>query len=484
MVYTGGLQGPVLYSCRHAAEGVALSQSDTVVAQPVWNAVLDAIERYNELVLQDPDLDEAGCAQLKAELVDKHAAFGSRPLCTVLRPNFITPSQHNLMAEVCAVLDSAGGKIRDWLLAHPDLWEDWGLSDQERTLAAIEPGYQHISITGRWDAFLTRGELHFVEFNAEAPTGIGYNDVLVDFFNRLSVMRTFNRRYWIRPFPCRYRLKDSLLSVYREWGGEHEPTIAIVDWTDLPTIHEFEILRHFFSARGHKTYVVDPRELEYRRGILSYNGDPIHLVYRRVLVNDCVKRQDDVATLVRAVQDGAVCMINSFRTALTHRKAFFSLLTDDETPVPFTAAEREVIQRHVPWTRRFREGMTIRKGNEVDLVDFVLRNRRQLVLKPNDDYGGHGVHLGWQCSTAEWEEAIAHALATDYVVQDRIPLSRGPFPIMDGSRRIETLLIDMDPFVFRSDLGGFLTRLSNSELANVTAGGGQVPTFVIEPKTW
>jgi len=458
--------------------------TEDVVAQPVWNAVLDAIERYNELVLQDPDLDEAGCRELQAQLMDSHAAFGSRPLCTVLRPNFITPSQHNLMTEVCALLDTAGGKVRDWLLSQPELWEEWGLGDRERMLAGIEPGYRHISITGRWDAFLTRGELHFVEFNAEAPTGIGYNDVLVDFFNRLSVMRTFNRRYWIRPLPCRFRLKDALLSVYREWGGEHKPTIAIVDWTDLPTIHEFEILRDFFSARGHKTYIVDPRELEYRRGILSFKGEPIHLVYRRVLVQDCIDRPDDVRTLVRAVQDGAVCMINSFRTALTHRKAFFGLLTDEETPVSITAAEREVIQRHVPWTRRVVEGKTVRKGQTIDLVDHIQHNRRHLVLKPNDDYGGHGVFLGWKCSGEEWEAALKTALERDYVVQDRIPLSRGPFPLMDGSRQIETLLIDMDPFVFRSDLGGFLTRLSSGALANVTAGGGQVPTFVIEPKTW
>ena len=462
---------------------MAESNHGDIVAQPVWNALLDAIERYNELVIQDPDLDKSGCEQLKQELLSSHAAFGGRPLCTVLRPNFITPSQHNLMTEVCMVLDSAGGKIRDWLLAHPETWEAWGLSDQERLLASYEPGYKHISITGRWDAFLARGELHFVEFNAEAPTGIGYNDVLIDFFNRLSAMRHFNRRYWVRPFPCRFRLKDSLLNVYREWGGEHAPTVAIVDWTDLPTIHEFEILKDFFNTRGIRTYIVDPRELEYRRGILSFKGDAIQLVYRRVLVQDCIERADDLKPLVRAVADGAVCMINSFRTALMHRKAFFALLTGEKTPVKFTAAEKEIIARHVPWTRRVRETKTVYKDETVDLVDTIRSQRRNMVLKPNDAYGGHGVHLGWKCTDAEWDDVLKMAMEQDYVVQARIPLSRGPFPIMDGSREIKTLLIDMDPFVFRSDLGGFLTRLSVNDLANVTAGGGQVPTFVIEPKT-
>ncbi len=30
-------------------------------------------------------------------------------------------------------------------------------------------------------------------------------------------------------------------------------------------------------------------------------------------------------------------------------------------------------------------------------------NREQLVLKPNDEYGGKGIVLGWEVDDAEWE---------------------------------------------------------------------------------
>jgi hypothetical protein len=30
-------------------------------------------------------------------------------------------------------------------------------------------------------------------------------------------------------------------------------------------------------------------------------------------------------------------------------------------------------------------------------------------------------------------------------------------------------------------MGGYLTRLSASGLANVTSGGGQVPAFIVDP---
>jgi hypothetical protein len=35
-------------------------------------------------------------------------------------------------------------------------------------------------------------------------------------------------------------------------------------------------------------------------------------------------------------------------------------------------------------------------------------------------------------------------------------------------------------YLFRGRMGGYLTRLSTTGLANVTSGGGQVPAFVVD----
>ena len=43
-------------------------------------------------------------------------------------------------------------------------------------------------------------------------------------------------------------------------------------------------------------------------------------------------------------------------------------------------------------------------------------------------------------------------------------------------------LVDLDPLLFNGKVGSAFTRLSSNELANVTAGGGMVPTFVIRKK--
>jgi hypothetical protein len=37
--------------------------------------------------------------------------------------------------------------------------------------------------------------------------------------------------------------------------------------------------------------------------------------------------------------------------------------------------------------------------------------------------------------------------------------------------------------VFGGEVEGFLTRLSATSLANVTSGAGQVPSFLVEPRS-
>jgi hypothetical protein len=107
-----------------------------------------------------------------------------------------------------------------------------------------------------------------------------------------------------------------------------------------------------------------------------------------------------------------------------------------------------------------------------------------LVLKPNDEYGGTGVYLGWEMSVADWDEALQKAV-TDagkvWIVQERIPVRREDFPtftLKDGVA-VKEMLVDFSPYFFRGKLCGFLTRLSATGLANVTSGGGQVPAFVV-----
>jgi uncharacterized circularly permuted ATP-grasp superfamily protein len=167
---------------------------------------------------------------------------------------------------------------------------------------------------------------------------------------------------------------------------------------------------------------------------------------------------------------------------MLHKKAALELLSDDVCAHLFTAAERAAVRECVPWTRRMTERRTQdRAGLTVDLVEHVRRDRAALILKPNDDYGGHGVCLGQMVDESEWERMIEVALAGDYVVQEAVELPLEEFPVFDERRwALQPMYVDTNPFLFRGRMEGAMVRLSHSPIVNVTSGGGETGLFVLE----
>jgi uncharacterized circularly permuted ATP-grasp superfamily protein len=195
---------------------------------------------------------------------------------------------------------------------------------------------------------------------------------------------------------------------------------------------------------------------------------------------------DKHPALLDACRARAVCMVNSFRGKLVHKKAIFAVLTNEKYAHLFNESELSAISSHVPWTRKVREEKTVNGGEEIDLVSWTRANSNKLVLKPNDDYGGHGIYIGWNSTEKEWADAIESALTNgDYLVQERVKTARETFPMMHddlGKWTMIEQLVDLDPLLFNGKVGSAFTRLSSNELANVTAGGGMVPTFIISQK--
>jgi hypothetical protein len=446
-----------------------------------------AVRRYHEL-LQDTELAEASRRQLAEGLERSKLIFGGRPLSPYLRPHFVTEADWARVTRICESVWSALQKVKDAAVQDDTLLEELGLTDIERDLVVIDPGYQQVSPTARLDSFLTSEAYSFVELNGESPAGIAYSDAAVEIFSALPVMQRFAEEYELRPQFGSQLLLDVLLDAHTEYLGhapERPPTIAIVDLNDLPTLKEFELFREFFERQGYPAIICSPDELVWDGTRLRGGEVAIDIVYKRLLVNEYIPIIDQYPALVDAYRAGAICMVNSFRSKLVHKKAIFAVLTDPRYAGLFSADELTNIGAHVPWTRKVRAVETVHNSRTIDLVPFIKETRDRLVLKPNDDYGGHGIYIGWNSTQDEWDAALKHAVENgDYLVQERVPTAREVFPALlaDGSVEFSEQLVDLDPLLFNGKVGTAFTRLSSSELANVSSGGGMVPTFIISEK--
>ena len=446
---------------------------------------MDLIADWHALLRPDEELTPRFTSAFAASMRARKLTFGQRVHCPFLRPFFLTAADEARIRAAAEAIAALGERVVRAALESDDIYEQLGMTEAEDALVDIDPGYQTASTTSRLDAFLLSDSLHFAEYNAESPAGIGYTQRLCELFDSTAVMGRFRDKHQVRFHEVIESLLAALMASYTEWGGKAKPpTMAIVDWREVPTWTEFEILREAFSASGVPTIVCDPRELVFANGTLTAQGTKIDLVYRRVLVNDILARPAECRALVDACSAHAVCMANSFRCKLAHKKAFFAVLTDPVHESLFSTGERALIQAHVPWTRVLDDVDTQKGEWHGDLLELARAWREHLVIKPNDEYGGKGVNLGWEMTAGEWDAAIESALEDPYgtwIVQERIPVRREVFPQFDAAGRVsmDEMLVDLAPYLFRGRMGGYLTRLSATGLANVTSGGGQVPAFVV-----
>ncbi len=429
----------------------------------------DPVAAFHGL-LEDERLAATSADVLAAGQRERRLMFGERPLCVAMRPQLLTRKRYEQAVSAAEGVHSALAALEKAVLKDADLRRELGLEAEEERLALADPGFKSSSPSVRLDSFFA-GEVRFVEYNAESPAGMAYSDNLAAIFAGMPVMKAFRKLFRGRFLPTRRRQLSAMLNAFRQWGRGAKPVIAIVDWEGLPTAPEFEMFKAFFEERGVKTVICDPRSLEFRRGRLYAQGAAVNLVYRRVLTSELLSRGDETRALRDAYMAGSVCVVNSFRAKLLHKKMSLALLSDDRYQRLYTAAQRTAIRRHIPWTRRVRP----------ELAEDIAQRRQSLVLKPNDEYGGKGVVLGWTVSQAEWEAAIDRATTDSYVVQEAVEIPRIPFPVvLDGLRYLD-LAVDLDPYLFDGRAGGFMTRVSAAALLNVTAGAGSVvPTFVIE----
>lgn len=441
-------------------------------------------------------LDEATARDTFARLAAGMRARGmlvgrarERLICEVLRPRFVVPAQYLLLKTAARVVGRAVQRLGAAALHDEALLAPYALSAQERELLAIDPGYPGAAAFGRLDGFLAPDGAwcRFVAANLESPAGIASDDALVEEFRALPVIEEFARRHRLHTFTLWRRLHHTLLEAWAAWGGRGAPTIAIVDFAGAVARPELEFLRERFGEAGTPTISADPAELRYDGASLyAEQGGrrvAIGLVYRRALQHEFLARYDLGHPLVRAYAEGRVCVVNPFRSKPAHARLIMAHLSDEDGPAwaLLDAEERAAAAAHVPWTRLVGPGATGYQGERVDLPAFVAANRERLVLKPGDAHGGSGAILGWTTTEDAWRAALAAALRSPWVVQERVPLPVEDYPTWDeaGGLRIASRFVASDPCVFGAaphlEAAGCLTRVAATPLLDVSAGGGAAP---------
>lgn len=446
------------------------------------NNVSAAIADYHRLIENDFDAADEQVSLLESMQIDQKVTFGGRPLSDSLRPVFLTESAYQDVQDTVYLLRQAILNVAERHFNTMPALHELDMKEWELELAAIPTNVIRMSATARMDAFMTATSFKFVEVNGESPAGLAYVHHLARIYRELPVFKAFERKHPVRfVSPLEHLLAGLVRTYHEEFGGrEIRPTVAIVDRLDVPTFNEFILIKEYMEEHGLACEISHPRDLECRDGWIYANGRKIDILYRRLLLNEFQEMRDECGAFLEGYVAQKTCYLNSFRSKLVHKKSLFSLLTDERFTSHLTKQQLRAIGEHIPWTRRLLDRRTRFRGAEIELLEFVARNRRMLVIKPNDEYGGMDVVIGPSVDESTWQEAISRGLKGGYVVQELVDIHRESFLVRrDGRWASEATVVDLDPYLNGPLMGGCLTRVSTSELANVTAGGGTLPLFIL-----
>lgn len=442
----------------------------------------EALARFDRLIHSPAYQDLAWAHALQKQLAERQLMPGGRAICPVLRPHLLSRRQYDSLQKTAAVLSAAMDRVSEQALAEPSLLSRLQLLPAERMLAAVNHTHGRAAAITLMANCPAAG--HFITgVSADPPASIVYTEQLSDLFYESAPMKELRKRLKFTRGKSVKKLLQSVLAAYKGQGKKKFPCIGVIEFRQslkaAPST-EALLLAELFRSNGYPAEVVTPEQLEYRNGELRRGDFVIDIVYRRVSAQELLVRADLNHPLLRAYRDHAICMVNSFRAEVAGKATILALLGDETILAQFPAAERKLLRQHIPWTRFMANSKTTRGTEQVDLPEWVARNKDTLQLRPLDT--GSDLHTfdGAALEQGMWERAVKTALRSRYVVQEKTPAEQASFPVFQfGRLEMRDFRIAVQPALFAGKMDS-----AAADVEDVTSTfsllNGLTPTFVLE----
>src|SRR4029079_16966998 len=118
-----------------------------------------AIADYHELLAADQTLTPATFGKLRSAMRKKRLLYGDRPIGIALRPHLLEQKQFRELTFLAERVTRALEKMAAAVVQDPNLMGELGLTEGERKMALIDPGFSSAGVTTRLDAFVHGDEI-------------------------------------------------------------------------------------------------------------------------------------------------------------------------------------------------------------------------------------------------------------------------------------------------------------------------------------
>jgi hypothetical protein len=266
---------------------------------------------------------------------------------------------------------------------------------------------------------------------------------------------------FIQPLDAEKNIVDMFLAEWATAGRAGKPRLtAIVDETpyDQFLYPEFLLAAKLLNEHGLKTIIASPEELVLDRGLLSYKGEIVDLIYNRLTDFDLTTHTD----IRKTWEAGGV------------------VVTPDPAIYRRYADKRNLVKLS---DQSFLQGLGV-NSHDLGLIDHIVpksmivttenaqalwENRKHYYFKPVSGYGGKAVYKGEKLTRKTWNWIVGQ----DYIAQEfAVPSQR----VVKADGKVGLQKFDVRLYTYRGKLLAAAARLYEGQTTNFrTIGGGFAP---------
>lgn len=356
-----------------------------------------------------------------------------------------------------------------------------GFDERQRALMSRFGGGRP-ALFGRSDLYHDGTALKLLEFNVGTQLGGIDQCQVLPALLALEPFAAFAAEHGIGYVHTGERIAAALRAAATPVTGGADPVVALLEANGamqplLPLLLSFQ---EMLGGQGLDVRLGEVGQVSESGGKLHLDGAPVDVVLRYFSVNQL--RRDplgeaSVEPVFRAHAAGGTVLLTTMESFLYANKGCLSLLSDPRRRDAYTADELAVIDRVLPWTRDLLPGPTDVGGERVDLVDHCREHREGLILKPRDEFGGHGIVVGWTVDDRTWAEALAERSNGRYVVQERVVPRREPVVDPDTGE-LQDWVAAWSAFVTPDGYAGSHVRALPADQTGIIGRGANAATRV------
>lgn len=434
---------------------------------------IDINRSYHEKVLRNQGSYMEDYKETVKRVANSNAKYKGKPVPFLFNPMFFSLEEEEHFEDIINWITAIGNKVTDRFIVDPEYRKSFGYPRFIEDMILRENKYGIHAPIGRFDIFFNDiGDYKFCELNTDGSSAMNEDNTLARILLGSKALKEFGEEYSLENRELIDSWVRESLKLYRRWKGrDHDPNVAIVDFTESGTSAEFIEFQNAYKRLGLKCIIADPRELVFREGSLFKEDYKIDLIYRRIVTFELIQKAEEIPDFIEAYMADAMCTIGTIRSQIIHNKLFFKKLHDEDTQEFLTEEERIFIKKHIPFTG-------VLSGDE-SVLSEVIMNKDNYIIKPMDMNASQGVFVGKDNSQGSWERVVREAFNRDYLFQEFVDPPKRSFLVANESGfSIEEFKAIVGLFSYNESYAGLYTRLSKDNIISGVSNYFTAPNII------